>query len=536
MSRSAWLALSWPFKQIYADIVWLISCYRDFKDWIATSPQWFEDWLAGRLTVNVELPAESVVKVDLVDKIDEVLAYLRQSGTRLEAKQPNSEFIECKEWPKGLVIVRNHLGHTLGMGFLQIFGGKWMLGTAAHVAVRAKHGMVLSAGVEGLKHVQISKDAKIGMWSNADVVLIEVPANTASTLGVTKVTMDKTPARDLPVTTYGFVNGRFVSALGLMGRPTGRFGFEHSCSTIAGFSGTPLYRDGKIVGIHSRASGTQKNFGLSLDFLVSSKETPDKTKRYLREQEEWDPDFKVVHQKDDDEDWDEDEHGDRQAYLAWQFEQREARLAYDRENQWSQRIVEGDRMRGKNLGNFRWDDDYGMDYQEYARFDSVFRGALPAGKAGENSTLGGKPTVPEVKPTTSDTLEDSTTSPPEPKAKTKARRNRKKKSTNPSETGNGPQETPKPSGKVLETTPEDFEKATGNLLRKDWNGSEPKSWTQAYSQELFRLAGMMTGDGVDPTLTYLDCTRKAKTLANAMFPPSSAQISTASASSSKTTL
>jgi len=450
-----------------------------------------------------------------MDRLDEILVLLRKQ-TLYEAKQNGSEFIESDKWPKGLVVVRDNIGQAKGMGFLATFGGKLHLVTAAHVAILCKRGIILSAGIDTLqKHVEILAGAEIGLHSTTDIVAIVVPANTASKLGVSKVKIGKTPSQGKAITTFGYVKGKFVSSLGVMGKPAAFMGFEHGCSTLCGFSGTPVYKDEVIVGIHSRSDGLQTNFGLSLDFLTDSLESSDyDSARHMRELDE----FEDTEEK----------------MAAWQWGQQQPRRGYSTEKSLA---IDQEHFRSWNaatLGTFDWMDETPMNYDDVPRFsklESVFRNGP---KLGANNTSSGTVAQTNSTPTMSANAGVSTSSTPEAKETPASRRRRNRRKSKRSKAGNGPEEESKLSSIVLETTADVSGLENGGQEKTERNGSEPKSWTQAYIQELISLIG-----GLERAATYFELEKlaeRAKRAASDRFPKSPQTSSTPSASSLKLTL
>jgi len=450
-----------------------------------------------------------------MDRLDEILVLLRKQ-TLYEAKQNGSEFIESDKWPKGLVVVRDNIGQAKGMGFLAIFGGKLHLVTAAHVAILCKRGMILSAGIDTLqKHVELLAGAEIGLHSTTDIVAIVVPANTASKLGVSKVKLGKTPSQGKAITTFGYVKGKFVSSLGVMGKPAAFMGFEHGCSTLCGFSGTPIYKDEVIVGIHSRSDGLQTNFGLSLDFLVESLESSDyDSARHMRELDE----FEELENKT----------------ATWQWGQQSPRRGYSTDKSFA---VDTEHFRSWNaatLGTFDWMDETPMNFEDVPRFaklESVFRNGP---NLGANNTSSGTQAQTNSTQTTSADVVVSTSSTPEAKETPVSRRRRNRKKSKRSKAGNGLEEESKLSSTVLETTAGVSGSENGNQAQTEKNGSEPKSWTQAYTQELLNRIG-----GLGRVATFYELeemVKRSREAASQRFPRLPQTSSTPSKSSLRLTL
>lgn len=530
----AWALITWPFRSVYRVILGTVTWATNWYNWVVTRPAHWTAWLRGQLATTTTLETGETVSVSLMDRLDEILSLLRQTTRTYEARQEGSEFIACKEWPKGLVVVRDSAAMAKGMGFLTVLNGKHCLVTAAHVAMKCKRGIILSAGVDP-KHVNIPGDPDMMVQSTADVVYIEVPPNTAGLLGVAKAKKDVSPATGLAVTLYGYVNGKFVSSLGVMGDPTRYFGFKHGASTVRGFSGTPIFYDGKIVGIHSRSNGLGVNFGLSLDLVTGTFERNDYNgKRHMREQDEdyeYDAEREARRLRPDTPDLDMEE-------VAWRIEEREIRTVSD-ENSWQQRISDGpERFINKKLSGINWQDESPMDEDDLPtwenvnemKFESVpvFRDGP---KLGANNITNGKakegtPELPTV--TTSPSQATSTSSIQEAKETPDAPPKKKKKRSKRSKVGNGPKEVSKPSETASESIQGNCAVENGPPAAIAKIGSKPKSWTQAYTQKLKFLLG--TGLGFD------EAEVEAKRLATEMFPRSPAPTSTELGTSSKQTL
>jgi hypothetical protein len=464
--------LCWPHRKVIDFIFNTIQKYRQAKQWVLSRPQVFEDMLNGNYAVNVNLANGVTVKVSLMEKLDEILAFLR-GKTTLEMAQQGSTFTQFNVWPKGLVVVRDGNGMAQGMGFLQVFRNKWTLVTCSHVLLGCKTGIVLSAGIDQ-KHVSITKDAKVVLESTSDVVVVEIPYNTAASLAVQKPKMGKTPGKSVPVTTFGYVLGKFVQSIGVISDATVYFGFKHTASTIRGFSGTPIWKDDVIVGIHSRANGSGSNFGLSLDFLLGQLESVDYTsERFLRKEQE-----------DEIDDQEED-------VIAWQWEQEIARKGKSSDHFWSQRADERE-WHNMTVATFRWTDDSPMDFErdpyyedlvaarkrEEAKKQEVFQ---KSPSNGASLTTSGNVIPSESKATTSCTVESTTTTLEEAQRIVRLHKKSMQKSKR-SEIGIGQVELSTKSAVASECMPTSSQKESGNQKEKGKSGSLTKSVTAVATQ------------------------------------------------------
>jgi len=115
-----------------------------------------------------------------------------------------------------------------------------------------------------------------------DIIGIEVPNGVWSYLGVTVAKPDYKPPEKCSVRLYGFDGPKPAMAMGLAKSGRG-FGLVHTASTEAGWSGTPLMRNGKVVGMHrgSCPSGTS-NIGSLLQPLLLCEESFDQSKAWNR--------------------------------------------------------------------------------------------------------------------------------------------------------------------------------------------------------------------------------------------------------------
>lgn len=519
--RGWWNLLTWPIRSLTRTLSSALSAVKEWVyetiDWVLTRPQAITHWTTGYKAVAVE--AQAIAVPSLLEKMDELLAAVRgPQGTVFEAIQRSSPFTLTQEWPKGLVVVRNDKGSHIGMGFLHVFRGKWCLVTAAHVMTKCTRGVVLSAGLgNNLKHVTIA-DSKIMFQSTLDVVAIEVPANTASALGVKKATLGASPAISLPINVYGYHHGEFKTSVGTVEAVSANFGLQHSASTVEGFSGTPIYRDGTIVGIHSR-SNSERNYFLSLDFMVVRLEAQDYTaQRFARQMAEYD----------------EEEHGDAERYIEWMWEQEETMQALSGKSNWAYRSGGKDRARLTStlLSNFVWRDESPLEYGSGPTLES-FPGFPKAPQSGGAvNTSSGRVSQEILSQTTSSTSVNSTSSIQEAVVTPVSQRKKRKNKSKRSKGGNGHKEESQPLAAPSATTPEGSKRESGSPPAKEKTGSEPKSWTQIYTQELVHRLGTSNGSLQDIELVV----KEAKIAASKIFPRSPEKVSEQSVPSSSKTL
>jgi len=111
---------------------------------------------------------------------------------------------------------------------------------------------------------------------------IDTPDSAWSFLGVTVAKVDPNPPEKFTIQTYGYDGP--VPAMSQGRAHVGNcLGIIHFASTEAGWSGSPLMRNGKIVGIHRGFQpGGQANYGVGIAPLVAGFESKDRSKGYTR--------------------------------------------------------------------------------------------------------------------------------------------------------------------------------------------------------------------------------------------------------------
>jgi hypothetical protein len=336
-----------------------------------------------------------------------------------------------------------------------------------------------------------------------DVVVIEVPADTSQKLAIKKIKqISRTGGVTTPIRTYGYIGGKLHFAIGLIMKETRRFGFTHTASTRRGFSGSPIYQDGKIMGIHSRADGAGTNYALSLDFIAGVKEESPTggKKRHMRELEELAQQYE---EQQATEEYDEDE-------VAWQWQNKQARRAMTKKEAWMVAndeirrfygVEEGDRF--VTLSQFKWQDKTPMDLddEDYYEAKKIKRNLeavnFPiAPNNGGNHTSNGTSSEILKSPNqqTEDIVEISTSSIQEEGTVVKDQPKRKKSKKKRSETGNGPTETSTQLPVASTSTLESSKLENGSPQKGKNKESNPKSWTQVFTQELTSQLGTALGD------------------------------------------
>lgn len=515
----------WPLMKTWSGVTAL----KAMVETLTTLPQYVDELVSGKLAKTIKLPVdvlESSKETTLKDLLRELealkLAVVTASGGKkdvLEAKQPGSDFVTRKTWPKGLVLVRNSTGFAVGMGFIHRLKGILCLVTAAHVAVNCKSGLILSAGIDP-KHVSIREDARIILIGDYDIVAIQVPENTMASLGVSKTKIGKMVSTGTTISVHGYDEGNFVQSLGVMGENMLHFGMKHSASTLAGFSGTPIYKDDMVVGIHSRSDGTGTNYCIGFDFLIDILEGKDyDAQRHAREREEWD----------------EDEYGDYDAYMRYmdddyaiksseKYWMSEKQRVQDQDN--DDRDAYFEEIGNQNLQRMTWNDaapvSRGRQHYEDAKAIKIDTTSEPAANFQVGPSHGAINTsngteIPKIQEqTTSKALDISTsTQAADKKSKARLRKKNSKKSRNSSD-GHGPTTQSTPSEQVLESTPIDSKKEVGFQEVRHSHGSPAKSYHAAFTQELTRLGGINDSSKVAKPMAEL--IKLARAYATEKFP------------------
>jgi len=477
----------------------LVDKYHAYLAW---KNAWMQ-WAKGFGGTTVTLDNGKVVKVSIAEKLDEILQLLRTTtGRLLESRQSGSDFMEVGQLPKGLVVVRSVNGTTVGMGFLVRAKGKLCLGTAAHVGQKIVDGFILSGNADNLACVQV-RDIKPVLTTTLDFILLEVPENTSSILGIGKVKLGPTPSEGKVVNAYGFVNGRLCRSMGLTGSLARNFGFKHTASTLAGFSGTPLYHNDTIVAVHSRSDAMGYNYALSLDvFLNGINQT--------LEANVYENDFRAFRQTE--EDFLEREDEDLYNEVAWKWESQAAVGARNSGKMWCTLTANESSHWASGAGIQsldKWADETPMDFDDLGpvpslsdfrpRFESAPGNFRRGSSHGAVSSTNGKGKEKETicESAVPSTIVNSVEPPKE------ALRKRKKKNSKRSKTGTGPTKAPVSSKTASTSIPVVSFEDHGSLMNSNEKESETKSSSatleeahqsglrRGWKQELFHMKSVM---------------------------------------------
>lgn len=166
--------------------------------------------------------------------------------------------------------------HVVGMGSRIKYMGRTYLLTANHVwngnsakMFIAKHGI----------QVEVSLEAPISFGSTdlrVDFVLVEIDLKVWSRLGVSAANLSIMEKQSI-VTIYGGTDTlKLTCSSGRANKGEYSHDIIHTCTTVSGWSGSPLYHKGSIVGIHagSKTLGVVNrgvNVGMILAMPISHK-------------------------------------------------------------------------------------------------------------------------------------------------------------------------------------------------------------------------------------------------------------------------
>jgi hypothetical protein len=286
------LGLLWTVRLFFTSIKVLVLAFLSLIDWITYGyfnllrfvlmlpvqvllffPQIiFELWtrytLNGHL-VPLSLP-QAPEELSMMEMLRQILIAVRSARTQ-ESMQHGSTFIPVDLWPKHLISIMDPQGRHRGFGsFVQGPNGKSLLITAKHVMKSMREGCVLMGPSQ--KPLKLTEH-KHWFSTTFDLCGILVEPKIASQLGAIKLTLASTPGTGTAVSTYGYQNGKLVRSIGIVENADSNLKFKHTCSTLGGFSGTPIIKgDKNLVGIHLETCTLGYNYGLSLDFLQRKKE------------------------------------------------------------------------------------------------------------------------------------------------------------------------------------------------------------------------------------------------------------------------
>jgi hypothetical protein len=212
--------------------------------------------------LKVRVSSEALLKMMLSGKTVE------SEGGR-ESKIATS-IAEKSAWPKSLVVFRSGTT-TLGYGVRVKVGGVDGVLSAKHVFEGCKKNAKVTIGAEDLE-APVDYNWKVGAYAKGlDVIFMQVPSVVLTGLNRRVAKLGYLPSATTGLTTYGSSLGEPVMFEGTMGKTEGLH-FTHNCSTIVGSSGTPIYSEGFVVGIHVRGHAGF-NSGVAVEWMLPGRES-----------------------------------------------------------------------------------------------------------------------------------------------------------------------------------------------------------------------------------------------------------------------
>jgi hypothetical protein len=187
--------------------------------------------------------------------------------------------------PSSQIFFRDSAGRILGSGVRVLVGKGGVRGvlTARHVLKTLSSANEPTIG-SGSRVFPLKREWKVIAHADSlDMVLLGVPESVLSGLGVTQAKCGRCPARGSPIKVFGVYNGDDVFTTGVIGK-TLRMRFTHTASTHVGFSGSPVFHNGLVIGVHTTGYGSF-NAGVAVDWLFKSNLESDSLETGFRERE-----------------------------------------------------------------------------------------------------------------------------------------------------------------------------------------------------------------------------------------------------------
>lgn len=245
-----------PTKGIYLPVTLDGINYR-----VQLNPQWWAFLPATISSAREECPVE---------------------GSTMSTVSPTAE-------PKSLVSIQNEDGRVLGCGARMAHGSSDVFITASHVLREARsHGKSIFIAKhdrsEVLQRVKLDPAWPCEFYSSneyVDLIAIQVPQYAWSLLGVNKAPVARVKSARTIVSAYGMSpTGKWMCSSGTALASQRPGALLHSCSTIPGWSGTPLYTGNSIIAIHRASNGygsdtRHRNVATVLHPITNQQETVD---------------------------------------------------------------------------------------------------------------------------------------------------------------------------------------------------------------------------------------------------------------------
>jgi len=186
--------------------------------------------------------------------------------SRVEMAIPGSYFYPAGTQfteKSGLVSFRDSQSNVIGMGCKTSFRKKPVIMTAEHVwnLLLDTSGCLIETHGKVIEYIE-AEWAIVCSVSSLDVVFLEpvnestwsrLPTKGSVTLGV--------PTAGSVITTWGYdKNSQFTRSAGPLHSVQNQpFAYEHESSTLPGYSGTPIFHNKLVVGVHLGHTGNGKN-------------------------------------------------------------------------------------------------------------------------------------------------------------------------------------------------------------------------------------------------------------------------------------
>lgn len=176
-------------------------------------------------------------------------------------------------------------GEVVGSGFRTMLAGKSVLLTARHVLRTIRDSGSDAFISNGRVSFPFERSLKVILDApKFDVVGLEFPSDLGSLMGVSTAKIGRTPSPGGTVRLAGQYLGEFVFTCGCVSGIGEGFRYKHTATTSAGFSGTPVLNNGRVVGIHL-SGDVGFNWATSLDWLQVGLESELRDRGFTRSSE-----------------------------------------------------------------------------------------------------------------------------------------------------------------------------------------------------------------------------------------------------------
>lgn len=191
--------------------------------------------------------AEIVVNPEWWRFLPETVTNMSQKETVVSTSRIGS----CATEPSNMCCIQLESGVIVGIATRVAFGSSTSLLTCWHVlAAHAHEDLYLCKN--GLR-IKMEKTWEMNLCckdDDLDIVLLQVPIEIWSKLGVKKSTIGVARGKSA-VTAFGArTSSQYMSSVGTGVVEPRKLNMIHTCSTQVGWSGTPIFHNGKIVALH----------------------------------------------------------------------------------------------------------------------------------------------------------------------------------------------------------------------------------------------------------------------------------------------